>query len=285
MKTKFILIVLLGLSVTLSAADDKRITYGDNSAAGHYLRVGDAKIYYETYGSGHPLVLLHGGLFGYIDEFSGVIPELSRGHTVIAIALRGHGKSELGQQPLSNALFAEDAVAVIRHVTSEPVDLIGFSVGAMAAYLVTIEHPDIVGRLVAIGGPIDSPRSSANPAESNPYLDPAELEKQLSPQFISRRNKIYPDRAKWNRLVLAMGKAESAGPGVPKEKLKTIRCPTLIIGGDRDNYAAPDRFVEIYQLLPHAELAIVPGCSHTVFGCNPSLMLDLITQFIEKGKG
>jgi pimeloyl-ACP methyl ester carboxylesterase len=118
-----------------SATTDNPISFGDNPSAGHYQQVGDAEIYYETYGSGPPLVLLHRGLYGYIDEFSGVIPELSQHHSVIAIALRGHGKSEFGRQPLSNTLFADAAATVVRHVTSEPPDVVSFSVGAMAAYL------------------------------------------------------------------------------------------------------------------------------------------------------
>jgi hypothetical protein len=83
----------------------ERISYGDNPVAGHYLRVDDAKIYYETYGTaGTPLVLLHGGLYGYIDEFGGLIAELSKHRRVIAIASRGHGKSEIGTKPFSYVL-------------------------------------------------------------------------------------------------------------------------------------------------------------------------------------
>lgn len=271
-----------GLAAT---TDEKDIPYGNNPSAGHYLQVGDVKIYYEIYGSGHPLVLLHGGLFGYIDEFGGVIPELSRHYTVIAIALRGHGKSELGTQPLSNALFAEDSAAVIRHVTSEPVDLVGFSIGAIASYLLTINHPDLVHKLVAVGGPIASSGSTeAAGTEANTYNDPAELEKGLPPRFVARRNRIYPDRAVWNRLVLAMGKAEATEQDIPKEKIHAIQIPTLIAAGDQDDYTKMEHFVEIYHLLPHGELAIVPGCGHTVFKCNPSLMLDLIEHFLQQSE-
>jgi pimeloyl-ACP methyl ester carboxylesterase len=264
-------------------AGEEPIPYGNNPSAGHYLQVGDAKIYYEIYGSGNPLVLLHGGLFGYIDEFAGVIPELSRHYTVIAIALRGHGKSELGNQPLSNSLFAQDSAAVIRHVTGEPVNLVGFSTGALASYLLTINHPDLVRKLVAVGGPIASSGSTdAADAEAKTLLDPAELEKDLPPRFMARRNKIYPDRAAWNRLVLAMGKEEAIDPGIPKAKIQSIQCPTLIAAGDQDMYTKLEHFVEIYHLLSHGELAIVPGCGHTVFKCNPNLMLDLIERFLQQ---
>jgi pimeloyl-ACP methyl ester carboxylesterase len=280
----FLILLFAWAEIGLAATtDEKEIPYGNNPRAGHYLQVGDAKIYYEVYGSGRPLVLLHGGLFGYIDEFSGVIPELSRHYTVIAIALRGHGKSGLGQQPLSNALFAEDSAAVIRHATSEPVDLVGFSTGAMASYLLTIGHPELVHKLIAVGGPIASSGStSAADAEANSYNNPSELEKDLPPKFVARRNKIYPDRAAWNRLVLAMGKEEATEPDIPKEKVQSIQRPTLIAAGDQDDYTKLEHFVEIYHLLPHGELAIVPGCGHTVFKCNPKLMIELVEHFLQQ---
>jgi pimeloyl-ACP methyl ester carboxylesterase len=270
----------IGLAAT---TDERVIPYGNNPSAGHYLQVGDAKIYYEVYGSGRPLVLLHGGLFGYIDEFAGVIPELSRHYTIIAIALRGHGKSELGQQLLSNALFAEDSAAVIRHATAEPVNLVGFSTGAMASYLLTIAHPELVNKLIAVGGPIASSGSTeAAAVEASAYNSPAELEKQLPPKFVARRNRLYPDRAAWERLVLAFGKEEAAEPDIPKEKVQSIQCPTLIAAGDQDDYTRLEHFVEIYHLLPHGELAIVPGCGHTVFKCNPDLMIELVEHFLQQ---
>jgi alpha-beta hydrolase superfamily lysophospholipase len=123
------------------------IAYGANPGAGHYLRVDDANIYYETYGSGGtPLVLLHGGLYGSIEEFGELIGELSKHRRVIAIATRGHGKSEIGTKPFSYALFASDSVAVIHHETSEKVDLLGFSDGAVASYALASAHPELIRR-------------------------------------------------------------------------------------------------------------------------------------------
>jgi pimeloyl-ACP methyl ester carboxylesterase len=263
--------------------DEKPVPYGNNPNAGHYLQVGDVKIYYEIYGTGHLLVMLHGGLLGYIDELEGVIPELSRHYTVIAIALRGHGNSELGTQPLSHALFAEDSAAVIRHVAKEPVDLLGFSSGAMASYLITIQHPELVHRLIAVGGPISSSGAPEEAAAGHKEaFDPAEFEKQLPARFLARRDKIYPDRAAWNRLVAAFSKISEVDEDIPKEKVQAIQIPTLIAAGDQDGITKLEHFVEIYHLIPHAELAIVPGCGHTVFRCNPNLMSELIETFLNK---
>ena len=108
-------IVLFASPTVHGQGGSGKIHYGANPAAGHYLQVDDAKIYYEIYGSGGtPLVLLHGGLYGYIEEFGGLIQEVSKHRRVIAIATRGHGRSELGAQPFSYSLFAKDAYTVIR---------------------------------------------------------------------------------------------------------------------------------------------------------------------------
>src|ERR1700721_2149745 len=144
---------LLLLSCARAQNKPASVPYGANSEAGHYLQVDDANIYYETYGSGGtPLILLHGGLYGYIEEFGDLISGLSKDRRVIAIATRGHGRSDIGTKPFSYALFAEDALAVIRHETSGKVDVLGFSDGAVTSYTLASVHPELVRRLGAIGG-------------------------------------------------------------------------------------------------------------------------------------
>jgi len=99
---------------------------------------------------------------------------------------------------------------------------------------------------------------------------------------VERRNRIYPDRTAWDRLVVVMGKQALAEPDLPREKVQGIQCPTLIAAGDQDDYTKLEHFVEIYHLLPHGELAIVPGCGHTVFKCNPNLMVELVEHFLQQ---
>src|SRR5690606_28337000 len=90
-----------------------------NQKTEKYFDVGDAKIYYEVYGKGTPILLLHGGLYGSIAEFNTLIPELQRNYKVIAISTRGHGKSEIGKKKFSYRLFAEDALAILKNENEE----------------------------------------------------------------------------------------------------------------------------------------------------------------------
>src|SRR5690606_17018313 len=90
------------------------ISYGNNSAAGHYVKSGDVRIYYEVYGKGKPIVVLHGGIVGSILEMGRFIDSLSRDYKVIAISTRGHGKSEMGWAVPSYDQKAKDVNAVVQ---------------------------------------------------------------------------------------------------------------------------------------------------------------------------
>src|SRR5258706_9886122 len=107
----------------------QKIEYGNNPSVGHYFNVGDCKLYYEIYGQGKPIVLLHGGVYGYIDEFEPFIEKLTQNYQVICIATRGHGKSEIGHAQYSFHQNAEDAYKVIRNITRDSVIVLGFSDG------------------------------------------------------------------------------------------------------------------------------------------------------------
>src|SRR6202012_1973153 len=127
--------------------------YGHNPAAGHYQTQPDGtRIYYETYGEGRPLGLLHGDLYGDISEYSKLIPVLQKSFKVIAIETRGHARSAIGNQPFTYQLFANDALQVIRKEAADSAVLVGFSGGAVTAMLLTLQHPELVRKLVYMGG-------------------------------------------------------------------------------------------------------------------------------------
>jgi pimeloyl-ACP methyl ester carboxylesterase len=258
------------------------VSYGANPAAGHFLRVDDVNIYYETYGSGGtPLVMLRGGLYGYIEEFGELIGELSKTRRVIAIATRGHGKSDVGAKPFSYALFADDAFAVIRHETSGRVDLLGFSDGAVTSYTLASAHPELVRRLVAIGGPRKLADWTPSAQLDFKNAKPSDVERD-SPQFVSDRKKLMPQPERWlefNEKLNAMW----AGPVyVTDAQIQSIKIPTLIVAGDHDPYNQIPKFVELFQLLPKGELAIIPGCGHVVLDCKGQFTITAVEAFFNQ---
>jgi pimeloyl-ACP methyl ester carboxylesterase len=144
-------------------------------------------------------VLLHGGEYGYIDEFADLIHEMSKSRTVIAIATRGYGKSERGKVPLSHRQFALDAWAIIEDVfkNDEKVDVLGFSEGAIISYLLVSAHPERINRLIAIGGPKGTYDQALQALEADP-LTPELMQKQVS-DLVAKRKAIMPDPSQWGR--------------------------------------------------------------------------------------
>lgn len=127
------------------------IPYGNNPKAGAYVKAGDARIYYEVYGRGRPLVILHGGGVGSTYEMAQFIDSLSRSYRVIAISTRGHGRSEIGSTPLTYEQKANDVNAVIEAVTKDSVTVLGFSDGTYTGYKLASMYPARVKKLIAIG--------------------------------------------------------------------------------------------------------------------------------------
>ena len=274
----FVLLLLLSTVAKSQSAD--KIPYGSNPKAGRYLKVDDAQIYYEVYGQGKPVVLLHGGLLGYIDEYSDLISRLSKEYQVIAIATRGHGKSEVGTKPYSYRLFAEDAYSVIKAATKDSVILIGFSDGAISSYILTADHPELVRKEVAIGGGVLGIGDYTDEQKNFwTKLTDESLERAI-PGFIAERKKLMPKPQEWGRFLSELQKAWLEPVYIDKAAFKTINCPTLIVAGDHDG--STEQFVSIYKSLPNAQLAIIPGSGHVVMLQKPQLTYDIIHPFITK---
>lgn len=257
------------------------IVYGSNPAAAHRLLCDDATIYYEVYGTGKPLLLLHGGLFGYIDEFADFIPELAQHYQVIAVASRGHGRSGLGRQPLTYQLFARDALAVLAAVTKEKACVLGFSDGAITTYAMALQQPGRLERVIAIGGGAlsiaDYP--SQQGADEAKSLSGEGLAKAM-PDFVAGRKKLMPQPDLWNEFVDRLKTLYQSPAYLDRERLRGVQVPFLLVQGEHDPYANPETFVRLYRTFPHAQLAIVPGCGHLVLMERPQLARELIQRFL-----
>ena len=157
MKSLIVLAFLLVENSLCYSQTNTKIPYGNNPKAGHYVQADDAKLYYEVYGEGEPLIILHGGILGYMDEMTDFIDRLQKDYQVIAMATRGHGKSEIGSKPITYERRANDVLAVINAVTQDSVTVLGFSDGAYTAYKVASLFPERVKKMVAIGAGEQTP--------------------------------------------------------------------------------------------------------------------------------
>lgn len=272
-----------GLGPGTSRENESGPQYGADATAGHFVQTPDARIYYERYGNaGRPLVLLHGGEYGYIDEFGELIGAMSKQRTVIAIATRGYGRSERGTVPLSHSQFAQDAATVIKNIlpNGEKVDVLGFSEGAITSYILASAHPELIHRVIAIGGAIGTYGHSLPWLEAEP-LTPELMQRQV-PDLVASRKKIMARPELWEPLIRELDRMYRTPVLVKQEEIRAIQAPTLIMSGDRDYNIRIDHLVDIYHLLPKGQLAFIPGCGHVVLDCKADLVIRIATGFLDE---
>ena len=234
-----------------------KIPYGNNPKAGHYVQTKDAKIYYEVYGKGQPIVLLHGGLFGSTVEFADFIDQLKQKFQVIAISTRGHGKSEIGTEPLTLEQRANDAMTVINAVTKDSVMVLGFSDGGYSAYKLGAMYPKRVKKMIVIGA-----------GEIRPGLREfkftAKQAMEMDKPFWEQQLKLMPEPNRVEDLFTQVANCYN-NVTVSKDLLSTIKCPVLVIAGDKDGGNPVERVVSAARFIPNHQISIIPNTGH---GCH-----------------
>jgi pimeloyl-ACP methyl ester carboxylesterase len=272
---RFILLANLLLISWLATA--QRIPYGNNPKAGTYLKTKDGtKIYYEVYGAGKPIALLHGGVYGYIDEFEPFISKLAEKYKVICIATRGHGKSEIGNAPFTYQQRAEDAYQVIRSITPDSVTVLGFSDGAYSGYKLAALHPELVQKLIAIGA-ADRPKEGQ---QKKANYTPESLLKG-SESFFKSRLALMPEPNRWGESLAKLNKLYNEDY-VSQETFEKIKCPVLVMSGDRDGYHPVEAVVTASRMIPNAQLSVIAGCDHVVFFCNFPAVWETTQKFLNQ---
>ncbi len=247
--------------------------YGDNLKASSYVRADDAMIYYEVYGAGEPILILHGGGVGSPYEFGKLLDKLKNNHKLIVMSTRGHGRSEIGHEPLTYKQKADDALAILDDLRiSEPVQILGFSDGAYTAYEIAALYPQRVERITAIGA--GTLKAGYFPSEINL----AELEK-IDEKFFAAQKKIRPEPERWQEFMsdyMSFWSKQSIGA----ETFGKIKCPVLLIVGDEDDHAPVITVLEAHQLLSNSRLCVVPKAWHTTFLDNFDVTAAAVSQFI-----
>ena len=240
---------LLFLSLLLGGrAAGQAVPYGHNPAAGHYRAVRGIRLYYEEYGAGPPLLLLHGN-GGSIAAFKQNIPYFARHHRVIAVDSRAHGRSVDAGDSLSFEMMADDFAALLTGLRIDSADVVGWSDGGINALVLALRHPEKVRRLVATGANLTPDSSALKPA-----LWLAQQRGYRQKKGVAFSNPAQRNDWKVFRLDVFQ-------PNVPLAALRRVGAPALIVAGDRDVITL-EHTVAIYRHLPRAWLWIVPDSGH-----------------------
>ncbi len=253
MKT-FIASACLLLCCVLAAQG--QVNYGSNNKAGKFVPVNDIKVYYEVYGKGEPLLLLHGNS-GSIWTMMYQIPDFAKHFKVIAVDSRAQGKSTDSDKEITYALMASDMSELIDKLQLGRVYVVGWSDGANIGLELALAHPEKVRKLVALG---------ANYTTENVFapLDSVSMDTK-DPRLVNVRPFL-------NRLKEGMGKLSPAVqkklgdliekyPKITQEQLNQVSAPTLIVAGDHD-IVNIQLTLAMLTNIPHSQLLIMPGASH-----------------------
>jgi len=239
--------------------------------------------YYEIHGEGEPLLLLHGGL-GNIEMFGPGLSALAGERTVIGVDLHGHGRTELGDRPISIVDMGDDMATVLRELGHETVDVMGYSMGGGVAFQLAAQHPDLVRRLVlvSVGFARDGFYPEMIPMQEQLGADMAPMMRE-TPMYRSYEA-IAPDPARFPDLLDRMG-ALMRQPFDWSAEAAALDGPVMLIYGDSDMFR-PEHMVAFYQLLGGGQrdagwqgeymsenrLAILPGLTHYTIFAAPALV-------------
>ncbi len=250
------------------------IPYGYNDENGDYFEVGnDTDLYYEVYGEGPPLLMLHGGVYGYIGEFENFIPLLAKKYKVICLATRGHVKSDIGHEPFTYEQRASDAYKLIKHLKLDKVTVIGFSDGGYSAYTLAANYPEVVEKMVVMG-------AGDQPKESLPSFNYNSEELMATAgEYFKKRLDNMPEPKRWNESLQMLSKLYNTSV-VSQEVFQKIACPVMVMAGDQDEYSNASACVAAYEYIPKANLSIIPGCGHVIFYCNFPAVWESMKGFL-----
>jgi pimeloyl-ACP methyl ester carboxylesterase len=230
-------------------------------------------MYYEIHGTGRPLVLLHGA-FGWATVF----PTLAKARQVIAIELQGHGHTADIDRPLTYGQMADDTAALLKQLRIEQADIFGYSMGGTVALALAIRHPNLVRKVAINGSHYGRIEDAYNPETFEQF-------KSLPPDFAPKvlkdpYDKFAPDPKQWPALVAKVKKMGLEFKGFTREDMKSIKAHVLITLGDRDG-VRPEHVVEMFRLIPNAQLAVFPGADHFLLFQDPEKMLPTIAAFFD----
>ncbi|MFK4811305.1 alpha/beta fold hydrolase [Devosia sp. ZW T5_3] len=269
----------------MTFADDELIAFAEHGAAplpaalteGHLPHDG-ARIWYATYGSGTPVVLLHGGL-GHSGNWGYQLPALiEAGYQPILIDSRGHGRSTRDERPYTYHLMASDVLAVLDHLGIARAAVIGWSDGACIGMVLGHQSPERVAGVFFFGCNMDPSGSNVEVA-GGPLLE----------RCFGRHGKDYaalsatPDQ--FQNFVSAVGRMMASEPNYTAADLAEIAVPVTIVQSEHDEFIKPEHARYLADTIPSAKLVELKGVSHFAPLQRPDLFNRVVLEFLESVTG
>ena len=255
-----------------------------------FIELNGVRHHYVSTGEGPPVVMVH-GLGGSLHAWHGVIETLSIHHHVIALDLRGHGRSDAGSGGYSVQQFSQDVAALINALELPPVTLVGHSLGSLVAQHLAVEKPEAIDQLVLLGG-----ISWFEPDTKKAYEDRATLVESdgvdaiidawLDGALAPRTRAKLPQLAGLMRDLMLRNDAKSYASAcralakMPRINRQDIGQPTLLLVGDHDRSTPVAMTEEIHAEIPVSRVQVVPTAGHWAMLEQPDVIAAAILQYL-----
>jgi pimeloyl-ACP methyl ester carboxylesterase len=276
-------LIIAVLFFTIFQSNGQQSKPSDNG----YAPVNGIKVYYEVYGKGQPIVLLHGAFFTIGMNWAQLIPELSKTRKVIAVELQGHGHTPYSDRKLDFPTLASDVEKVMDYLKIDSADVAGFSMGGSVAYQFAIQSPKRLRRLVIISSTYKS--TGWLPVVTNGF-------KNFKPELFTNSplqaayDAVAPDKTQWTKFLEQMFAFAATPFDMGDANIAKITSPVLIISGDNDGLDKLE-LAKTYQLLgggvsadlapmPKSHLAIVPSQGHVGVMMQTKTILGYLDGFL-----
>lgn len=255
----------------------EQIPYGSND--GEYVIIRNTRVYYEEYGEGMPLILLHGAGTP-MRNFKNVIPELSDHFKVIAIDSPGWGRSE-HPDSLSYQLLADYYSEIIDMLDLDSVYVFGYSMGGNTTLLLARDRPDKVKRIVVSSAVSDIDGIEQRLIDHFESWDPEYLQAN-DPDFVLEYKKKLLNPIDWKISLIDRRNLLLTREVISDSDLGRIQCKSLILYGDRDVLLKLEHGISIYRNIKESELCILPDTPHRTIMAKPDLVNKIVIEFLQK---
>ena len=274
--------LLTGIILSLLMLSESKIS---NAQSG-YAAVNGISMYYEIYGNGRPLVLIHGGGSTIQTTFSKIIPLLEKNHKVIAVEMQAHGHTSDRDAPESFDQDADDVAALMKYLKIDKADILGFSNGGNTAMKIGMKYPSMVNKLVVISAFYKREGMIKRFFEGLEKSKLNDMPEHLRNAFLEIKNDSAALLTMFNKDVMRMMQFKDWNDN----DLASIKAPTLLVLGDKD-VVTTEHAVEMNRKISGSELLVLPGNHGSFIGEGmkenenskmPALTVGIIEEFLNK---
>lgn len=231
-------------------------------------------MYYEMFGRGKPLILIHGGGSTIQTSFGNIIPLLAGQRQLIGVELQAHGHTNDRDTDLTFEQDADDVAALLKNLGISSADFMGYSNGGCTTIEIALRHPQIVNKIILASAIYAKSGASSRFWEGFEHVTLEMMPQILKDGFLKANNDPAALQNMFDKDVRRMREFK----GWTESQMKSIRATALVINGNND-VGSPEHAVQMFRLIPNSKLAIFPGGHGTYLGAAEAVVDGKLPKF------